>query len=130
MKYILIVMLLLSIFGCSEKDSTEIDLIRFVSECKKVADKLKIEFLVESSNERLGCLIGQKDKVYGGLSGFNFSSLEQLRGAFKAIKIQERIPIHDKLQACSRKCKNIRGSDEKLACIMHCHKQVGYIWEW
>lgn len=128
MRYILII-ILLSITGCSEKKLVEINLIRFVMECKKVADKLKVEFIVEGSDERPECTIGQKDDVYGGLSGFYFRSLDELQGAFSAIKLQEKIHLHDKLQACSRKCKDIQQAGKSIYCHRSCHEKAGYRWE-
>ena len=127
MRYIIILSLLM--IGCSSEEKPKTDMVKFAMECKKLANKLKVDFIVEGNDERPGCVVGKKDEVYGGLSGFNFRSLEELRGAFSAVKLQEEIPLHDKLQACSRKCKDIRGAGESISCVRSCHKKAGYEWE-
>lgn len=64
MRYAIILSLLM--IGCSSEEKPKTDLVKFAMECKKVANKLKVDFIVEGNDERPGCVIGQKDNVYGG----------------------------------------------------------------
>lgn len=127
----LVVIFTLIVIGCSSSKEKEAktDMAAFAMSCKIVADKLKADFIIQGDEEKPHCMIGLKDSVYGGLDGRYFNSIEALRGADAVLKLQRRLPLHDKLQACSLKCKNVKGVGEKLSCLKPCHEKAGYKWE-
>jgi hypothetical protein len=123
MKYLL-VFFVISAISCEK--SPDISSTSFFMDCKKLAERLKIDFIVEGTESDLRCLIGQKDDVFGGLSGYFFNGEKELKGADKMLSLKESIPYHTKRQQCAKKCKHLaNGGGHFIGCKLECLKKLG-----
>jgi hypothetical protein len=126
----LLAFLSVSLLSCTEEEKKD----RFISEkmvryCKSVAETLKVDFYIQGQDGDLSCIVGQKDDVFGGLSGFKFANLDELKGAEKALKLKARIPFHKEMQECAKLCDKNVGSGSFLACKVKCLEKKGVKYE-
>lgn len=108
--------------GCSA------DTPRFLMDCKELADKLKVEYLIQGTNDNPTCTVGTKDKLFGGLRGYHFKTQEELNGARGTLLVQKIATLQPELEKCDEKCKTFKkhSTNSFLTCWRPCALTAGY----